>query len=116
MRGGAVFRVAALCRQSVTVQALTPIVRITSMGNAEHRQPPTPYGWHQGRCLYHKTKLATVRVPGRIALQGLLRPLRHSSLVCSHLSKTVPICSFLTALAQTSTYRADCILLFSVIS
>lgn len=36
---------AAICRQQVTVQALTPIDRITPIGNAEHRQPPSPYGW-----------------------------------------------------------------------
>jgi len=35
---------AALCRQQVTVQALTPLDRITPMGNAEHRHSPTPSG------------------------------------------------------------------------
>ena len=35
---------AALCRQKVTVRALTALDRITPMGNAEHRQPPTPSG------------------------------------------------------------------------
>jgi len=42
---------AALCRQIVTVQALTPFDRIMPIGNAEHRQSPSPYGWHRGRCL-----------------------------------------------------------------
>ena len=46
---------AALCHHKVTVQAQTPHDRITPMGNAEHRQQPSPYGGHRGRCLYHKT-------------------------------------------------------------
>ncbi|WP_418930060.1 hypothetical protein [Barnesiella intestinihominis] len=39
---------AAICRQKVTVQALTPIDRNTPVGNAEHRQPASPYGMASG--------------------------------------------------------------------
>ncbi|WP_285821831.1 hypothetical protein [Xylanibacter rodentium] len=81
------------------MQTLTPLDRITPMGNAEHRQPPSPYGGIGDAALYHKTVMAAFRVPGRIASQGFFRPLRHSSLICSHRSKTMPICSFLAALA-----------------
>ena len=39
----------ALCRQKVTAQALTPIDRITPMGNAKQRQQPSPHGGHRRR-------------------------------------------------------------------
>ena len=35
---------------------LKSVDRLTPMGNAEHRQRPSPYEWHRRRCRHHKTE------------------------------------------------------------
>lgn len=59
---------AAICRQKVTVQALTPIDRNTPVGNAEHRQPASII--RKTKCssvlkqnvLFYKTKRTSVNL------------------------------------------------------
>ena len=68
----------ALCRQKVTVQALTPFDRISPMGNAEHRQRPSPYEWHRRRCRHHKTEWLSSVFRGALPDKDFYdRPLTH---------------------------------------
>ena len=72
----------AICRQKVTVQALTPFDRITPMGNAEHRQRPSPYEWHRRRCRHHKTEWLSSVFRGALpCMEFFDRPLTHRFIV-----------------------------------